>query len=251
MTPHHPSHGLTDPQALEAQRHALEVTLTAAGLRGLREFLSKTQAEALASWTSSGVLLAAGLPSRESGPRAFTLGKVSTLWGSTVARRMLGAVKAAHGVPESQEVSYDPVLAPLARALSNAPVVGRVYDAARDALLTNPTAQRAAVARDLTRALDTVKWEPGIRSMARQSATASHNARTVAALARAGFPTKRWVSMHDEHTRPTHRQADGQERALDAAFIVGGYALQVPGDPTAPLAETRGCRCVVVGVSGS
>lgn len=239
---------LTNPHALEAQRHALEVELTAAGLRGLREFLADTESLALQAWTPTGVLLASSWP-RKAVPvaAALTLGAVSSSWGRTVGRRMMDKVKEAHGVESDAAIAYDPTLAPLARALSDAPLVGRVYGAARDALLSNPTAQRAAVARDLARALSGAEWEPGIRSMARQAATASHNARTVQALSRADFPRKRWVALHDDHTRPTHRAADGQERPLDSAFLVGGYALMVPGDPTAPLSETAGCRCVVVG----
>lgn len=58
----------------------------------------------------------------------------------------------------------------------------------------------------------------------------------------------RWVSRKDSRTRPSHREADGQTVPPNTPFMVGGYYLQGPGDPSGPPAETRGCRCVVVAV---
>lgn len=65
-----------------------------------------------------------------------------------------------------------------------------------------------------------------------------------------GTPTKiaikkTWVSEADDITRPTHLQADGQDRKANVAFTVGGFRLMVPGDTSlgAPKKETINCRC--------
>jgi len=55
--------------------------------------------------------------------------------------------------------------------------------------------------------------------------------------------TKTWVATNDPRTRPTHRAADGQTVPLLSAFIVGGFPLMVPGDPTGPPEEVINCRC--------
>jgi hypothetical protein len=63
-------------------------------------------------------------------------------------------------------------------------------------------------------------------------------------LSDAGFvTTKVWFAMDDARTRPTHREADGQEVPLDEPFNVGGYDLDFPGDPNGPAEEVVNCRC--------
>ena len=57
--------------------------------------------------------------------------------------------------------------------------------------------------------------------------------------------TRRWLSHHDDRTRPTHRVADGQEQPMDAPFYVGGYPMAYPGDKAAPVGEWINCRCSV------
>lgn len=62
-----------------------------------------------------------------------------------------------------------------------------------------------------------------------------------------GNPTrrKRWVAVLDEKTRPDHRAANGQERAQNEPFDVGGYAMEYPGDTNAPIEEWVNCRCQI------
>lgn len=57
--------------------------------------------------------------------------------------------------------------------------------------------------------------------------------------------SKTWLSHHDDRVRPTHREADGQQVALDHPFIVGGSPMMFPGDPAAPPGEVINCRCGV------
>lgn len=57
--------------------------------------------------------------------------------------------------------------------------------------------------------------------------------------------SKVWLAHHDQRTRPTHRIADGQQVPLNTPFVVGGYPMMQPGDPTAPPGEVINCRCGV------
>lgn len=52
-----------------------------------------------------------------------------------------------------------------------------------------------------------------------------------------------WLATEDHRTRPTHRTADGQRVPLGSPFIVGGFELMFPGDPTGPPQEVIQCRC--------
>jgi hypothetical protein len=57
---------------------------------------------------------------------------------------------------------------------------------------------------------------------------------------------KMWISLHDSHTRASHRHADRQRVPLAADFVVGGFSLRFPGDRLGPPEEVINCRCVVV-----
>lgn len=64
--------------------------------------------------------------------------------------------------------------------------------------------------------------------------------------AEAGIQTRKyWLATLDDLTRPTHQDADGQERELDEPFSVGGYDMMEPRDSSmgAPSEETERCRC--------
>lgn len=54
---------------------------------------------------------------------------------------------------------------------------------------------------------------------------------------------KRWLATLDGHTRPSHRQADGEIREIGRPFSNG---LQYPGDPHGAAAEVYNCRCCLV-----
>lgn len=56
---------------------------------------------------------------------------------------------------------------------------------------------------------------------------------------------KTWDATGDSKTREDHAFADGQERAMDEPFNVGGSLLMYPGDPSlgASAAQTIRCRC--------
>jgi len=55
---------------------------------------------------------------------------------------------------------------------------------------------------------------------------------------------KFWLATDDSRTRPTHALAEGQRVPVGQPFIVGGFELMFPGDPTGPPQEVIQCRCV-------
>lgn len=54
---------------------------------------------------------------------------------------------------------------------------------------------------------------------------------------------KIWQSIIDDRTRPTHLNANGQQRLLNEPFDVGAAQLQWPADAGGPLEEIINCRC--------
>lgn len=53
-----------------------------------------------------------------------------------------------------------------------------------------------------------------------------------------------WSAANNPKTRPSHREADGQERGADGFFRVGDALLRYPGDPAADAPEeVINCRC--------
>jgi SPP1 gp7 family putative phage head morphogenesis protein len=88
--------------------------------------------------------------------------------------------------------------------------------------------------------------EPYAEMVARTEVAAAANA---AALAQVRLFTKEgkktWLAAHDERTRPTHAEADGQTVRIDEPFDIGGWPMQRPHDPSAPPEETINCRCVL------
>ncbi len=67
------------------------------------------------------------------------------------------------------------------------------------------------------------------------------------AMEATGFAfTKQWLTFIDQRTRDHHKEVDGQERAKDAPFDVGGEELRWPGDPNASAANIINCRCQMV-----
>ena len=61
---------------------------------------------------------------------------------------------------------------------------------------------------------------------------------------------KVWVAANDSRTRPTHAEANGQKVKAPDEFSVGGYAMNMPGDFTAPPSESAQCRCAVIWEDG-
>lgn len=73
-----------------------------------------------------------------------------------------------------------------------------------------------------------------------------------------GIQLKSWMATHDPRTRIDHLKA-GEAYAeggnpgpipFDQPFLVGGYQMMMPHDPSAPADQTINCRCVVAPIVG-
>lgn len=62
-------------------------------------------------------------------------------------------------------------------------------------------------------------------------------------------PEKVWIStVGDGRTRDSHVEADKQRVPLFSPFMVGGFPLMFPGDPSGPAHEVINCRCSILDV---
>lgn len=91
---------------------------------------------------------------------------------------------------------------------------------------------------------------PRARTIARTEVISASNAGSLAMVELGGFTGKKgWLATEDERTRPTHRQAEDDYHdspiPLGDAFVVGGFPLHFPGDPTGPPEEIINCRCTM------
>lgn len=57
---------------------------------------------------------------------------------------------------------------------------------------------------------------------------------------------KRWDCVHDNRTRPAHKQANGQVVDYDKPFIVDGEKLMIPGDVNGSPGNIINCRCTII-----
>jgi SPP1 gp7 family putative phage head morphogenesis protein len=56
--------------------------------------------------------------------------------------------------------------------------------------------------------------------------------------------TREWVAVEDQRTRPSHADADGQQREMDDPFDVGGEEIDRPGEGSDE--NSINCRCTVI-----
>lgn len=104
------------------------------------------------------------------------------------------------------------------------------------------------ISNEATNRIDSVEgeWRARATLIARTEATAAFNAAALSAMHDEGAEKKVWMSTPGARTRATHAAASGQEVELDHPFMVGGYPMQHPGDPSAPAREICNCRCTMI-----
>lgn len=85
-------------------------------------------------------------------------------------------------------------------------------------------------------------------AIARTEVTTAYNTATLEGWKQSGVVTrKRWLAALDGRTRPTHREAHGQEVGIDDNFTVGAGAGPCPGSIGIKAEDVR-CRCSMVAV---
>lgn len=239
--------GLYSPGQATAERAGLEATFASAVLRELRVFLVGVRRDAARAVESPMLLAAAAEP--------FALASVMGRWS------MLGAAvlaQVSRKLPYAEDaVSRSEYLRAVDRRLRDSHLPLNAYEAARAVLVRHaddPTSTRYKVNRELAGALEAARgseWHNQAERIARTEATSLHAHTQQQAMADAGVTFKRWVAIRDGKTRPAHAAANGQAVKTADAFIVGGWAMQGPGDPAAPAEQTANCRCVTVAVAAT
>jgi uncharacterized protein with gpF-like domain len=121
-----------------------------------------------------------------------------------------------------------------------------ITDALHSALTSSTGARVRDVNVDGGLADAGMSWDALARRIARTESTALFTHQTEAEIARMNYPGKRWITLGDPRVRPTHDAVNGASVRVGEAFIVGGYAMQGPGDPTAPASERSNCRCILI-----
>lgn len=241
------------PGESTARRAALEEAVYAEARSAVAEFLLDVERAATGTLT-------AGLLDH------FTLGAITDRWKQVSTRVLTRVLRALRLDPNlSRAVNEHPYLAGTFDRIQHSDLPSMAYESARTVLAEAVTGQwdGRTTATALSKALDVttstaaqsstgltqhgMSWDALVRRIARTEATAVHNFSTLDRLAAEGYPDKRWVAHHDDATRDSHLAADGQTIPLVAAFIVGGEALMVPGDPGGSPAVSFNCRCVIVG----
>lgn len=184
---------------------------------------------------------------------------LQSLWmesATQMAEHMLGSERAWHGLMERKQVAD----------VSATEVIDRVMIAwmaqvggEKIKLITRTTVTdiRAIVSRGITDGLSERDIAAQIAAVAPTKSasraqtiarTETHSASAFSAQSSAEATgltlVKVWVSARGERTRPDHDEADGQRRALNEPFIVGGEPLMYPGDSNGSPEQIINCRCV-------
>lgn len=106
------------------------------------------------------------------------------------------------------------------------------------------------IAKDLAATITSMSHNSAIRN-ARTMTTSAENGGRIDSYKRAekmGINMMQvWVSTLDNRTRHEHIQLDGQKRKVGEPFVVDGYKIDFPGDPSAEPFLVYNCRCCLIG----
>lgn len=150
-------------------------------------------------------------------------------------------------------VTKDPYLLPMP-----SPKRLRELQAAKEMLWTKQQVQSVAlqailqgesipqIANRISETLGESNYHAAVRNARTISTAAANMGRTDAYIRgeEMGIEgVREWVAVHDGRTRHEHREADGQQVGAKEPFIVGGFEMRCPGDPSAPGRLVYNCRC--------
>lgn len=231
-----------------SDRDMWERALTRSISAAVSEFAAQIEEAARDSITDRGSALIAAGGSSSPRPHAFTLGKVARRWQDSVVPVLMDAVE-KRAPSEGDGALFDRFVRHARQRLQDSGTPADVFDRYRRALMFDAVDQTSD---SLNEAISDVSEDhpPSTlaRLLAREFATPAYGFATIDRLKAMGHTRKRWISHVDDRVRATHLHANGQEVSIDEPFLVGGFALQVPGDLTAPASETSRCRCVLIGL---
>lgn len=114
-----------------------------------------------------------------------------------------------------------------------------------------------ATAESLDAAIDMVtqamtKGGNWLKIYGRTLATALAGDAALGAARSLGVTHAQWVTRDDDRVRASHREADGQQRAIGDHYLVGGFLLKHPGDPDVlPEGLREIANCFVAGTEVS
>lgn len=119
-----------------------------------------------------------------------------------------------------------------------------------DTIAANPTMGADALGLKIQGALKSngakiSRWRSTVIART-EVVTAANMGQQIGAEAVGVGMVKQWVATMDNRTRDRHLEAEGQTRAMNEDFIVGGEQMYVPGDARASAGNTVNCRCAVV-----
>lgn len=96
--------------------------------------------------------------------------------------------------------------------------------------------------------IKSVYGRPRALRVARTEVTAGMNGGALSMYKSNGIDGKEWITTLDEVTRDDHADADGQTVSVNDSFMVGGFSMEHPGDPSAPPEQIVNCRCAIAPV---
>lgn len=195
-----------------------------------------------------------------------------SLWDGEIDREVMPKIRNTMMEPWNSTLAGAPTSV---RRFEADPTVTDYLTSARNRLRNFPNELYSSIVRLVARGLDQGSSIPDIAALVRRALITSGNdsyanrATTVARTETIGAtnagsfasaqalaevigdpnPQKVWLATDDARTRDTHRIADGQRVSLTEAFLVGGFPLQFPGDPSGPPQEVINCRCTILNVT--
>ena len=272
---------VTSPGSQTSQRAVFEQRVRRASVRALGTLLDGVLASAREALDAP-VLTAAARGGRSN---PFTLGVVARLWqgaaetigqeiitaGGIETRPLAPGTLFSHGTTVAERLGVtDPFVVSTLGRIESLDLPGEIHTSVMEVFTEFgqrrkisrkeiQTALQAALDPDTGRMVRDIdadggvttegtNWTSRIERIARTESTAMFSYVTEREIARMNYPGKRWVSVRDSKVRHTHTEANGQAVRVGESFIVGGFALLGPGDPSAPPQERINCRCHMIGL---